>query len=100
MKNDILAISSTNTRLNVQLITTGLLGCHRVNQLFVCDNFGVLSRRFNNTCLGALYIQMFDEAQEICPFTVVPVKERVYQLKKSKVCGLLAGALNHQDLMP
>jgi hypothetical protein len=84
VKNDILAISSTNTRLNVQLAATDLLGCHRVNQLFMCDNFGVLSRRFNNTCLGALYMQMFDEAQQICPFTVVPVEERVYQLKKSE----------------
>jgi hypothetical protein len=57
VKDDVLAISSTNTRFNVQLSSADLLSCHRVNQIFMCDSFGVKSRRFNNTCLGALYMQ-------------------------------------------
>ncbi len=82
VKNDVLAISSTDTRYNVQLSSTDLMSCHRVNQIFMCDSFGVMSRRFNNTCLGALYMQKFEEAQKLCPFKVVPVEERVYQLRK------------------
>ncbi len=54
VKNDILAISSTDTRYNAQLSSTDLLSCHRVNQIFMCDSFGVLSRNFNNSCLEAL----------------------------------------------
>jgi hypothetical protein len=56
VRNDILAISSTDTRYNAQLSSTDLLSCHRVNQIFMCDSFGVMSRRFNNTCLGSLYM--------------------------------------------
>jgi hypothetical protein len=66
----------------MQLSTTDLMSCHRVNQIFMCDSFGVMSRRFNNTCLGALYMQKFEDAQKLCPFKVVPVEERVYQLRK------------------
>jgi hypothetical protein len=59
-EDDILAISSTDTRYNIQLSSTDLLSCHRKNQVFMCDSFGVMSRRFNDTCLGALYMQKFD----------------------------------------
>jgi hypothetical protein len=34
VKDDVLAISSTDTRFNVQLSSTDLLLCHRVNQIF------------------------------------------------------------------
>ncbi len=44
VKDDVLAISSTDTRFNVQLSSTNLLSCHRVNQIFMCDSFGVMSR--------------------------------------------------------
>jgi len=80
VKDDVLAILSTDTMYNVQLSSTDLLSCHRVNQIFMCDFFGVMSRQFNNTCLGALYMQEFEAAQTLCPFKVVPIKERVYQL--------------------
>jgi len=35
VKNDILAISSTDTFYNPQLLSTNLLFCHQVNQIFV-----------------------------------------------------------------
>ncbi len=89
VKDDVLAISSTDTRFNVQLSSTDLLSCHRVNQIFMCDSFGVMSRRFNNTCLGALYMQQFEAAQMLCNFKVVPVKERVYQLRKGHFIAYL-----------
>ncbi len=82
IKDDVLAISSTDTRYNVQLSSTDLLSCHRINQIFMRDSFIVMSRRFNNTCLGTLYMQEFDATQTLCPFKVVPVEERVYQLCK------------------
>jgi len=91
VKDDVLAISSTDTRYNVQLSSTDLMSCHRVNQIFMCDSFGVLSRRFNNTCLGALYMQKFEDAQKLCPFKVVPVEERVYQLRKGHFIVYLPG---------
>jgi len=83
VKHDILAISSTDQRFSAQLSSVDLMGCHRVNQVFMCDRFGVLSRRFNNTCLGALYMQDFTAAQSICKFDIVPAAERIYQLKKN-----------------
>jgi hypothetical protein len=51
VKNDALAISSTDTRYMVQLSSTDLMSCHQVNQIFMCDSFRVLSKHFNNTCL-------------------------------------------------
>ena len=84
VKNDILAISSTTNRLNIQLAAVDLLSCHRMNQLFLCDNFGVMSKKFNTTCLGALYYSMFDEAQKICNFRVVPAEENAYQIRKGE----------------
>ncbi len=89
VKDDVLAISSTNTRYSVQLSSTDLLSCHQVNQIFMCDSFGVMSRQFNNTCLGALYMQQFEAAQTLCPFKVVPVEERVYQLWKGHFIAYL-----------
>jgi hypothetical protein len=84
VKNDVLAISSTSSRLNVQLAAVDLLSCHRINQLFMCDNFGVLSREFNNSCIACLYMSMFTEAQKVCKFKVVPATEQAYQIRKGE----------------
>lgn len=84
VKTDVLAISSTSNRLNIQLAAVDLLSCHRINQIFMCDSFGVLSKRLNNTCLGALYFSMFSEAQKICKFKVVPAEEQAYQIRKGE----------------
>jgi len=42
---DVLAISSTKTWYNVQLSSTDLLSCHRINQIFMCSSFGVMSKK-------------------------------------------------------
>lgn len=81
VKNDVIAISSTDNRLNVQLAATELLSCHQMGQTFMC---GVLSRRLNSTCLGALYFSQFQEAERICKFRVVPAEEQVYQVPSGK----------------
>ncbi len=83
-ENDILAISSTETRYNIQLSSTDLLSCHWMNQVFMCDSFGVMSKRFNDTCLGALYMQRFELVCGLCKFRVVPLKEQVYQVRKGQ----------------
>ncbi len=83
-EDDILAISSSETRYNVQLTSTDLLSCHRMNQVFMCDSFGVMSKRFNDTCLGALYMQRFELVRGLCKFRVIPMKEQVYQVRKGQ----------------
>jgi len=83
-ENDILAISSTETRYNIQLSSTDLLSCHRMNQVFMCDLFGAMSKRFNDTCLGALYMQRFELVRGLCKYRVVPLKEQVYQVRKGQ----------------
>ncbi len=50
----------------------------------MCDSFGFLSKWFNNTCLGALYMQRFKLVQSLCKFKVVPLKEQVYQVRKGQ----------------
>jgi hypothetical protein len=63
-----LGISSTNTKYNIQLSSADLISCHRINQVFMCDSFGVMSRRFNDTCLGALYMKKFRVVKDLCRF--------------------------------
>jgi hypothetical protein len=78
------AISSSEVRYNVQLSLTDLLSCHWMNQVFMCDSFGVMSKWFNDTCLGALYMQRFKLVRGLCKFRVVPLKEQVYQVRKGQ----------------
>lgn len=82
VKNDVLAISASDSRYAVQLSSADLMGCFRANQMFMCERFGVLNRGYNDTCLGALYNQQFITAQHLCRFEVAPITERVYQLEK------------------
>ena len=93
VKNDVLAVSSTDQRLHMQLSSIDLMGCHRMNQLFLCDQFGVLSQKFNKTCLGSLYMQDFKSAQEICEFNIEPVSEKVYALRKNRFLVFLPKAM-------
>jgi nitroreductase len=93
VKNDVLAISANDNRFAIQLSSMDLLGCHRVNQLFMCDRFGVLAKGYNDTCLGSLYNQQFQAAQHLCKFEVAPITERVYQLKKHHFLVYLPQAL-------
>lgn len=93
VKNDVLAISASDNRFAVQLSSMDLMGCYRANQMFMCDRFGVLTRGYNDTCLGSLYNQQFQTAQHLCKFEVAPITERVYQLKKHHFLVYLPSAL-------
>ena len=91
VQQDVLAVSSNDHRLSTHLSSVDLLGCHRVNQIFMCDRFGVLSRQFNNTCLGSLFIQDFTTARTACKFEIAPVTEKVFQLRKNWFAAFLPG---------
>jgi hypothetical protein len=73
--------------------STDLLSCYHVNQVLMCDAFGVMSNVFNDTCLGALYMQKFKEAQNLCNFKVVLVEEDIYQLKRGRFIFYLPKAI-------
>ncbi|MFN9913547.1 MAG: hypothetical protein ACK53L_13230, partial [Pirellulaceae bacterium] len=55
--HQILAISANADRLSIELSAVHLLGCHRVNQVYMCERSGVLKPYLNDTCLGSLYMQ-------------------------------------------
>lgn len=78
--NELLAVSSGFQRLSAHLSSVDLLGCHAVNNIYLCERHGVLHKQLNTSCLGALYLQHFDIAQEICPLFIQPAKEIARQL--------------------
>jgi hypothetical protein len=78
--NQILAISATTDRLSVKLSAVHLLCCHRVNQVYLCEQSGVLKRNLNDTCLGLLYMQDLQGAMTLCKMIIIPVAKMVLQL--------------------
>jgi hypothetical protein len=89
VRDELLAISSTDTRVSLQLSSQDLLGCHRVNQVFMCSNFGVFSKKLSNSCMGSLYMQNFSVAKQFCKFSVHPLEEKIYQLKRNLFAAYL-----------
>jgi hypothetical protein len=80
---DVLAISSGFERMSMQLSYVDLLGCHKVNQIFLCEQQGVLRNDLNSTCLGSLYNQDFSAASRLCKMTVHDSGEVVQQLRNN-----------------
>jgi hypothetical protein len=80
VQDDLLAISSGFTRYSAQLSSVDLLGCHEINSVYLCERHGVLGKQLNNSCLGALYLQDFELAQELCNLQITPALEIVRQL--------------------
>jgi hypothetical protein len=81
VQDDLLAISAGFNRYSAQLSSVDLLGCHLINKIYLCERHGVLGKQLNDSCLGALYLQNFDLAQEICPLHIRPATEVVKQLR-------------------
>ncbi len=79
--HQILAISANADCLSVELSAVHLLGCHRVNQVYMCEQSGVLKQYFNDTCLGSLYMQDLQGATTLCEMNIVPVAKTVLQLQ-------------------
>lgn len=74
------AISSNDPRLSLEISDADLEGCYRVNSLHLCERLGVLNRRLDQTCLGALYNQHFKLAMSLCNMDVTISTERVVQM--------------------
>ncbi len=80
-EHQILAISANADRLSIELSAVHLLGCHRVNQVYMCERSGVLKQFLNETCLGSLYMQDLQGATTMCEMNIVPIAETVLQLQ-------------------
>jgi hypothetical protein len=80
VQDDLLAISAGFNRYSAQLSSVDLLGCHSINKIYLCERHGVLGKQLNNSCLGSLYLQNFQLAQELCPLHIRPAVEVVKQL--------------------
>jgi hypothetical protein len=71
--NQILAISANADRFSIEMSAVHLLGCHRVNQVYMCERSGVLKRYLNDTCLGSLYMQDLEGATTLCEMAILPI---------------------------
>jgi hypothetical protein len=78
--HQILAISANSIRLSAELSAIHLLGCHRVNQVYLCERSGVLKKFLNDTCLGSLYMQDLEGAMTLCELDIIHEAEFVLQL--------------------
>ena len=77
---DVLGLTAGSNKYMVQLSSTDLMDCHRVNKIFLCERHGVISKHLNDSCLGALYIQNYPAAEQLCHLKIQPIKEIVHQL--------------------
>ena len=78
--HNVLALSSGFKRYSAQLTHNDLLGCHVVNNIYLCERHGVLNENLNNTCLGALYQQDFEAVKKLCHLEIHSAGEMVHQL--------------------
>jgi len=83
VRDDLLAISNSNNRYTLQLSSVELLGCDRMGKTYLCERNGLLYKVPEDTCLGALYHQRYEEARSICSFHIEPAREYVRQLKEN-----------------
>ena len=77
---NILALSSGFKRYSAELTHTDLMGCHVVNNVYLCERHGVLNQNLNNSCLGSLYQQDFEAVKKLCPLEIHTNGEIVHQL--------------------
>jgi len=78
------AISSSEPRLSAELDESDLEGCYRISSMHLCERLGVLHRRTDRLCLGALYSQNFELALQLCDMDVVSASERVLQMSDNR----------------
>ena len=78
--NNILAISSGFKRYHTQFSHTDLLGCHQINNIYLCQRMGSLFKNLSSTCLGSLYQQQFDSVKQLCPLEIRKTEEVVHPL--------------------
>ena len=99
VKEDILAISSGFKRYSAQFSATDLLGCHMVNNIYLCERHGVLNSNLNSTCLGSLHMQDFDAIKRFLCSGDSPDWRDCPPTTQQLVSGLYSIFSNHTDLM-
>ena len=80
LANNLLAISSSEPRLSLDLTEADLEGWYQIGNVHLCERLGVLHNGLSNTCLGALYAQKFEQSMSSCTMDMVPVSDRILQL--------------------
>ena len=56
------------------------MGCHVVNNVYLCERHGVLNQHLNSTCLGSLYQQDFEAVKRLCLLEIHTTGDIVHQL--------------------
>ena len=80
----ILALSNSEIRMSAQFPATNLLGCNQISHVYLCDKTGILDKRLDQSCLGALYNQQFDIARTLCPMKIINAEEIIYRLNNNR----------------
>ncbi len=99
LREDILAILSGFKRYSAQFSTTDLLGCHMVNNIYLCERHGVLNSNLNSTCLVALYMQDYDTIKRFYALEIHRTGEIVTSTTEQLVSGLNSILTNHPHLL-
>jgi len=81
--SSLLALSSSVPRAMTHIDHADLIDCHSVNQVYLCERHGVLKSHIKSSCLGALFEQDIETAQQVCDLELVPYEEAVLQLKNN-----------------
>ncbi len=78
--NQTLALWTSEIWMSSQFPATNLLGCNQVSHMYLCNKTGILDKRLDQSCLGALYNQQFDIPQTLCPMKIINAEEIIYWL--------------------
>jgi hypothetical protein len=81
--NQILALSPLEIQMSSQFPATNLLCCNQVNHIYLCNKTGILDKKLDQSCLGALYNQQFDIARTLCPMKIINPEEIIYRLNNN-----------------
>ena len=80
VRDNVLGLSPGGNKLAAHLSSTDLLDCKVINKVFLCERHAVLHKHINASCMGALYLQNFESAAQLCPLQIKPIQEIVHQL--------------------
>ena len=83
-QNDVIALSEDFGQLSMELNYADLLDCQHNNRFYVCEKHGILNRRIESTCLGALHKQQWNLAISLCSMEVGHHEEAVLHLNDNK----------------
>jgi hypothetical protein len=70
--------------MSAQFPATNLLGCNQVSRVYLCNKTGILDKKLDQSCLGALYNQQFNIARTLCPMKIINAEEIIYRLNNNR----------------